>query len=134
MSRLVRATTRRSRSLMPNTMSHVGLDVHAETIAVAVAEADGSVRELGMIRNRPEAVRKLIAKLGAAASFRRHKVPSNSCDGFVPSGIPTANRRQRDEGCSEEQRGESNLDHEGVLRCRVACAYDVATNHSRRRV
>jgi hypothetical protein len=30
----------------------VGLDVHAETIAVAVAEQDGEVRSLGVIPNR----------------------------------------------------------------------------------
>src|SRR5213593_2927995 len=42
----------------------VGLDVHAETIAVAVAEADGTVRSLGTIPNTPEAVRRLVTKLG----------------------------------------------------------------------
>jgi transposase len=42
----------------------VGLDVHAETIAVAVAEPAGEVRSLGVIPNRPESVRKLIGKLG----------------------------------------------------------------------
>ena len=30
----------------------IGLDVHAETIAVAVAEPDGEVRSLGVIPNR----------------------------------------------------------------------------------
>jgi len=30
----------------------VGLDVHAETIAVAVAEQEGEVRSLGIIPNR----------------------------------------------------------------------------------
>ncbi|HRX91048.1 MAG TPA: IS110 family transposase [Steroidobacteraceae bacterium] len=44
----------------------VGLDVHAESIAVAVAEPDGEVRSLGQIANEPEAVRRLIKKLGAA--------------------------------------------------------------------
>jgi transposase len=42
----------------------VGLDVHADTIAVAVAEPDGEVRSLGIIANRLESVRKTIAKLG----------------------------------------------------------------------
>lgn len=43
----------------------VGLDVHAETIAVAVAEPGrGEVRSLGIIPNEPTAVRKLIQKLG----------------------------------------------------------------------
>ena len=32
----------------------VGLDVHAETIAVAVAEPEGEVRSLGVIPNRSE--------------------------------------------------------------------------------
>jgi hypothetical protein len=42
----------------------VGLDVHAETIAVAVAEQDGEVRTLGVIPNREESIRKLVKKLG----------------------------------------------------------------------
>src|SRR6476620_9433216 len=42
----------------------VGLDVHAETIAVAVAEAGGEVRSVGIIPNRLESVRKLLGKLG----------------------------------------------------------------------
>src|ERR1043166_7408874 len=42
----------------------IGLDVHADTIAVAVAEPDGEVRPLGVIPNRLESVRKMVAKLG----------------------------------------------------------------------
>jgi transposase len=48
----------------------IGLDVHAETIAVAVAEPDGEVRSLGVIPNRPESIRKLVKKLGPPAHLR----------------------------------------------------------------
>jgi transposase len=48
----------------------VGLDVHADTIAVAVAEPGGEVRAHGVIPNRLESVRKLIGKLGPAKEIR----------------------------------------------------------------
>ena len=48
----------------------IGLDVHAETIAVAVAEPDGEVRSLGVIPNRPESIHKLLKKLGPPAQLR----------------------------------------------------------------
>jgi hypothetical protein len=47
-----RATSERSRSM--KRVKFVGLDVHAETIAVAVAEQDGEVRSLGVIPNRED--------------------------------------------------------------------------------
>ena len=55
---------------MKEKVRFLGLDVHAETIAVAVAEADGEVRSLGMIANRAESVRKLIRKLGPVEQLR----------------------------------------------------------------
>jgi len=48
----------------------VGLDVHADTIAVAVAEKEGEVRSLGTIPNRLSSIRKLLAKLGEPGSWR----------------------------------------------------------------
>src|SRR5580692_9428607 len=48
----------------------IGLDVHAETIAVAVAEPGGEVRSLGVIPNRQESVRKLVRKVGPAEHLR----------------------------------------------------------------
>jgi transposase len=48
----------------------VGLDVHVDTIAVAVAEVGGEVRSLGVIPNRAGSVRRLIGKLGKPESLR----------------------------------------------------------------
>lgn len=55
---------------MSTNLRNVGLDVHAETIAVAVAEPGGEVRPLGIIPNRPEAVAKLVRKLGPREQLR----------------------------------------------------------------
>jgi transposase len=58
------------------TTRFIGLDQHANTIAVAVAEAgrEGEVRSLGVIPNRPESVAKLIKKqvkeLGSTSKLR----------------------------------------------------------------
>ncbi len=48
----------------------VGLDVHADTIAVAVAEPGGEVRSHGVIPNRLESIRKLIGKLGPVKQLK----------------------------------------------------------------
>lgn len=48
----------------------IGLDVHADTIAVAVAEVGGEVRSHGAIPNRLESIRKLIGKLGPAQTLK----------------------------------------------------------------
>jgi transposase len=48
----------------------LGLDVHADTIAVAVAEPNGEVHSLGTIPNRIESIRKFIRKHGPAEQLR----------------------------------------------------------------
>lgn len=53
-----------------NNLRFVGLDVHADTIAVAVAERDGEVRSLGVIPNRAESVGRLVRKLGKPEQLR----------------------------------------------------------------
>src|ERR1700680_5076319 len=55
---------------MKEKLRFLGLDVHAETIAVAIAEPDGEVRSLGTIPNRMESIRKLIKKLGPGEKCR----------------------------------------------------------------
>jgi transposase len=51
---------------MKKIMRYVGMDVHAETIAIAVVEEDGTERVVGPIANRPEAIRTCLRKLGRA--------------------------------------------------------------------
>jgi hypothetical protein len=53
-----------------NKIRFVGLDVHADTIAMAVAESGEEVRSLGIIPNRLDCVRRLINRLGPAESLR----------------------------------------------------------------
>ena len=55
---------------MQNKVRFLGLDVHAETIAVAVAEPDGSVRSLGTTANRADSIRRLVKKLGPVEQLR----------------------------------------------------------------
>ncbi len=55
---------------MREKLRFLGLDVHAETIAVAVAEPDGEVRSLGTIANREDSIRKFIKKLGSPEQLR----------------------------------------------------------------
>jgi transposase len=55
---------------MKEKVRFLGLDVHAETIAVAVAEPTGEVRSLGTIANRAESIRKLVKKLGSVDQLK----------------------------------------------------------------
>jgi transposase len=55
---------------MQNKVRFLGLDVHADTIAVAIAEPNGEVRSLGTIANRAESIRKMVKKLGPVEHLR----------------------------------------------------------------
>jgi transposase len=55
---------------MREKLRFLGLDVHAETIAVAVAETNGETRSLGTIANRDDSIRKFIKKLGSPEQLR----------------------------------------------------------------
>lgn len=55
---------------MKKIVRFVGLDVHADTIAVAVAEAEGEPYVLGIIPNNAESVRRLVRKLGDPANIK----------------------------------------------------------------
>ena len=55
---------------MREKLRFLGLDVHAETIAVAVAEPNGEARSLGTIANREDSIRKFIRKLGSPEQLR----------------------------------------------------------------
>jgi hypothetical protein len=48
----------------------IGLDVHAETIAVAVAEPDSEKRSSGVIPNRLDSIKQLVKKLGPPEQLR----------------------------------------------------------------
>jgi transposase len=78
------------------------MDVHAETITAAIADGRWRIRNLGKFPDRPEAVRKLIEKLGGGKSLkvRYEAVPTGyalcwqltklgvDCEVVAPSLIP----------------------------------------------
>ncbi len=66
---------------MEHSITYVGLDVHKDTIAVAVAEMGkrGEVREHGKIANTPAALKALTAKLSRGGSELRFCYEAGPC-------------------------------------------------------
>jgi hypothetical protein len=67
---------------------YVGLDVSKETIAVAVAEPDGTVVEYGDIPNDPSSVRRLVEKLSRDAQLKtayEAGTPATPCTASSPA-------------------------------------------------
>ena len=55
---------------MTKNIKFVGLDVHAATVAIAVAEMGGEVRSLGVVANEVGAIRRVLGKLGKKEQLR----------------------------------------------------------------
>jgi hypothetical protein len=65
----------------------VGLDVHADTIVVAVVEPSGEVHSHGPIPNGLESIRKMVEKLGPAEDLKpvtKRVPPATFCSGSRP--------------------------------------------------
>src|SRR3954469_8635232 len=69
------------RRVMAKSITYVGLDVHKDTIAVALAEAGfrGEVREHGKIPNTPTALKALTVKLAPAGRELRFCYEAGPC-------------------------------------------------------
>src|SRR5450755_117980 len=69
------------RRVLDKSMTYVGLDVHKDTIAVAIAEAGvrGDVREDGKVANTPAAVKALATKLSRFGSALRFCYEAGPC-------------------------------------------------------
>ena len=65
-----------------NNITHIGLDVHKETIAVAALRPEAITCEERVIVNTPEAIRKLVAGMGDPGLLR-------ACYEAGPTGYDT---------------------------------------------
>src|ERR1700678_1625910 len=69
------------RRVLDESITYVGLDVHKDTIAVALAEAGvrGDVREYGKVANTPAAVKALATKLSRVGNALRFCYEAGPC-------------------------------------------------------
>ena len=76
---------------MPKPLLYIGLDVHAQSIAIAIAEAGGEVRNYGSISNDLHAVEKVLTKIKKAHPGVELRV----CYEAGPTGFVIARRLAR---------------------------------------
>lgn len=78
---------------MKQFIKYVGLDVHRETIAVAVADSDGGeVRYFGEIGNTPEAIEK--PRNGVTHPHVSSTYRATSIEGTIPADVTDDARRR----------------------------------------
>ena len=100
----------------------VGLDVHKDTISVALAEEGqrGDVREYGRIANTPEGLKKLADKLGCTGRTQRFCYEAGPCGYGIQRQVTAAGHecvvvapslipRKPGERIKTDQRDASNL-------------------------
>lgn len=77
---------------MEEAITYIGLDVHKDTIVVALAEPGirGEVREYGKIANTPTALRTLVAKLARRSRALRFCYEAGPCGYGIQRQLTTA--------------------------------------------
>lgn len=65
-----------------NSVTHLGLDVHKETIAVGILRPDGVEPDVRNTRNTPEALRKLVTPMDRASLFACYEAGPTGYDTY----------------------------------------------------
>jgi len=121
-----------------NNVTHLGLDVHKQTIAVGLLRPQDPLPDYRVIDNSPESIRKLVSKLGASsplfacyeAEIMHGSLASKSLSSLVPTraSILTHAVSRRRTQLRRERRSHSTLpgyfEPSPDLTGRHICTYD----------